>query len=285
MEMPSRLNPDAPVGVFDSGIGGLSILRALRGELPDERFVYLADSGHAPYGERDPAHTIERSRAVTRDLRERYGIKALVIACNTATTAAIHLLRAEHADLPLIGVEPAIKPGLARTATGRIGVIGTRGTVASAKFAALLASLSGQGEVTVQACDGLATAIENQLLRPGETAARLTADLCVRYLGEMGEFGVRPGQIDTLVLGCTHYIFAADALRTALGGAKVELIENGVPVARQTRRLLAEKNLLARHGRAEIAFETTGDPALLETAAARWLALPGSSVVTAVAHP
>ena len=97
-----------PIGVFDSGIGGLSILRALRIELPHEDFVYVADSGHAPYGERDNAHVIQRSRAITAHLRAECDIKALVIACNTATAAAIHLLRAEHPDLPIIGVEPAL---------------------------------------------------------------------------------------------------------------------------------------------------------------------------------
>jgi len=272
--LSSPLQASAPIGVFDSGIGGLSILRALRTELPGERFVYLADSGFAPYGERDTAHTIARSRAVTQDLRDRHGVKALVIACNTATTAAIHLLRAEHADLPLVGVEPAIKPALARTATGRIGVIGTRGTVGSAKFAALLASVAGRGDVCVQACDGLATAIEQEVLQPSEISAMATAALCARYLGEMGSFGNGPGQIDTLVLGCTHYIFAAEALRQALGNAPVELMENGAPVARQTRRLLAERGLLSFEAQGEVAFETTGEPGLLQSAAARWLALP-----------
>ena len=106
---PSSARADQPIGVFDSGVGGLSILRALRAEMPHEDFVYFADSGHAPYGERDDAHVIARARAITAELRAEHGIKALVIACNTATAAAVHLLREAHPDLPIIGVSPSTR--------------------------------------------------------------------------------------------------------------------------------------------------------------------------------
>jgi len=109
---PSLPLSTAPIGVFDSGIGGLSVLRALRAALPHERFVYLADSGHAPYGERGDAYVGLRSETITQHLRQTYGIKALVVACNTATAAAIAEVRARHPDLPLVGVEPALKPAL-----------------------------------------------------------------------------------------------------------------------------------------------------------------------------
>jgi glutamate racemase len=287
------VSPAAPIGVFDSGIGGLSVLRALRAELPDERFVYLADSGYAPYGERDLGHVVERSRSVTRQMREAHGIKALVVACNTATTAAIQLLREEHPDLPLVGVEPAIKPAIAVTRTGRVGVIGTRGTLTSAKFAALLASLQSQADFVVQPCDGLALAIETEVLAPpsasfpGAGPASVhtreatdseagTAALCRRYTHAMGRFGTAPGEIDTLVLGCTHYVFAEEALRAALG-PDIAFIETGEPVARQTRRLLDRHGLLAPAdglgGAAPVELVSTGDPQLLEAAAARWLGL------------
>jgi glutamate racemase len=151
-----------PIGVFDSGIGGLSVLRALRAELPHERFVYFADNGHAPYGERDAAQVLARARTITTELLERHDIKALVIACNTATAVAIHLLRAEHPGLPIIGVEPALKPAAALTRTRRVGVMATRGTLESAKFAALLDSLCGLATFILQPCDGLADAIERQ---------------------------------------------------------------------------------------------------------------------------
>jgi glutamate racemase len=109
-----------PIGVFDSGVGGLSVLRALRAELPHERFVYLADSAHAPYGERGDAYVGARTHAITRHLLEQHGIKALVVACNTATAAAIHEVRSRYPALPLVGLEPAIKPALAVTQTGRL---------------------------------------------------------------------------------------------------------------------------------------------------------------------
>ena len=276
--MPSSNLSSSPIGVFDSGIGGLSVLRALRAELPHERFVYLADSAHAPYGERGDAYVGARTHAITQYLRDRHHIKALVVACNTATAAAIHEVRSSHADLPLVGLEPAIKPALAATRTGRVGVIGTRGTLTSAKFARLLASLDGQARFVVQPCDGLAHAIERSVaLPPGGPAgtATETGALCERYVHAMGAFGTAPGQIDTLVLGCTHYLFVADELR-ALVGPEVRFIETGEPVARQTRRLLETAGLLGGPDSVpgSIRLLTTGPVAMLQAAAQRWLDLP-----------
>ena len=261
------ITPDAPVGVFDSGIGGLSILKALLAELPSEDFVYVADSGHAPYGERDPAHVIERSCAIARHLLDRYQIKALVIACNTATAAAIQLLRQQYPDLPIIGVEPALKPAAASSQTRRIGVMATRGTLTSAKFGTLLDSLQGQAEFICQPCDGLADAIERQ-----DTLQ--IAALCADYTKAMGKFGTAPGEMDTLVLGCTHYPFAEVRLR-ALLGSQVQLIDSGLPVARQTRRLLQTHALLARNGKQSVQFYTTGQAEILQAAVQRWLHLEG----------
>ena len=131
----------SPIGVFDSGVGGLSVLRALLAALPHERFVYLADSANAPYGERGDAFVAARTHAISDFLCAQHHIKALVVACNTATAAAIQELRHRHPHLPLIGVEPAVKPAAQLTRTGRVGVMATRGTVASDKFQRLLASL------------------------------------------------------------------------------------------------------------------------------------------------
>jgi glutamate racemase len=255
-----------PIGVFDSGVGGLSILKALRAELPAEDFVYLADTGFAPYGERGDAFVIERTRAVVQRLREEHAIKGLVIACNTATAAAIHLVRAEHPDLPLVGVEPALKPAVALSKTRRIGVMATRVTVASAKLRALHDSLKDQAEFVLQPCDGLADAIQNN------DAAQIAA-LCALYTQAIGPFGTQPGQVDTLVLGCTHYAFAWDELQ-ALVGPGVRLIETGEPVARQTRRLLdAAGQLRPGGGTGAVTLLTTGAQEALEAAAARWLDL------------
>jgi glutamate racemase len=257
------ISPISPIGVFDSGVGGLSILRALRAELPGEDYVYLADAGFAPYGERDDSFVVERARAVAQRLLDGHAIKALVIACNTATAAAIHLLREELPGLSIVGVEPALKPALALTRTGRIGVMATRGTLASAKFRALHASLDRQAEFVLQACDGLADAIES------DDAARI-ADLCAQYTKAIGRFGRDEGEIDTLVLGCTHYPFAQAQLQ-ALVGADVTLVETGGPVARQTRRLLEAAGLLADGGIGRVELLSTGDLAALQRAAGRWL--------------
>lgn len=270
-------NQDAPIGVFDSGIGGLSVLQALRAELPQERFVYLADNAHAPYGERGDAYVTERSRTVTRYLRAQYSIKALVVACNTATTATIALLRAEHPELPFVGVEPALKPAAALSRTGHIGVMATRGTVTSIKFQSLLSRLQTQASFAVQACDGLAAAIEASVLKPeGENAIEIRA-ICARYISAMGTFGLNSGDMDTLVLGCTHYVFAAPALRSMLGD-DVQLIDTGPPVARQTRRMLSAEHKLSSTGSAQVLLLSTGSSGGLEAAAARWLGLSPAAV-------
>ena len=262
---------NAPIGVFDSGIGGLSVLKALRAALPHEDFIYLADNGHAPYGERDTAHVLARSQAVTQYLA-RQNIKALVVACNTATAAAIDLLRTVYPHLPIIGVEPALKPAVALSKTGRIGVMATRSTLASARFQALLAAQAGAAEFVLQPCDGLADAIERGASIPDATEI---IAVCARNTGAMGLFGTQPGHIDTLVLGCTHYPFVSEHLQE-LVGVGVALVENGEAVARQTQRLLqtaAGGIGPAVTGPGRISLITTGDAQTLKAAAAHWLAL------------
>ena len=262
-----------PIGVFDSGVGGLSVLQALRAELPHERFVYLADSGNAPYGERGDAFVQARTHAIADYLCLQHHIKALVVACNTATAAAIHEARERYPQLPLVGVEPALKPAVAASKTGHIGVIGTRGTLTSAKFAKLLASLDGQAHFVVQPCDGLAHAIERSTAQavPAASDATETRALCARYTGAMGRFGTQAGEMDTLVLGCTHYPFATDILQ-ALSGPDVRLVETGAPVARRTRAVLGLPETHPSDGATpQITLLSTGDPAPLAQAAARWL--------------
>ncbi len=260
---PTSASPKRPIGVFDSGLGGLSVLRALRAELPFEDFVYVSDSGHAPYGERDDCFVIERANLITQYLLAQHQIKALVMACNTATAATIHLLRAQHPSLPIIGVEPALKPALALSKTRRSGVMATRGTLGSATFQALLASLADQADFVCQPCDGLAYAIEHQ------DAPEIIAGIA-RYTGLMGQFGLNTGDIDTLVLGCTHYPFATPIFQNLLG-PQVQLIDNGEPVARQTRRVLPELSAPGRLGQCRLLC--TGDAPALQQAAQRWLDL------------
>jgi glutamate racemase len=266
-----------PIGVFDSGIGGLSVLQALQKELPHERFVYLADNAHAPYGEKSEAFIRERTHAIADYLLTQHHIKALVVACNTATAAAIHELRAQHPELPLVGLEPALKPALALSHTRHIGVMATRGTIASDKFARLLASVQSEAHFEVQACNGLALAIEQSTLPvQAEAAQSQIAQLLQTYTQAMGRFGAAPGQIDTLVLGCTHYVFVENDLRRMLG-PDVQLVSTGEPVARQTQRLLAAAEMLnpgkANRSAQPIRLLTTGDLQGLQAAAQRWLGL------------
>lgn len=260
-----------PIGVFDSGVGGLSVLRALRAELPFESYVYLADSGHAPYGERDDSHVKARAQAIAQYLVQEHRIKALVVACNTATAAGIHELRANHPHLLIIGIEPALKPAVTISQTGRVGVMATRGTLNSDKFQKLLASLHGQAHFFLQPCDGLAEAIECA------NAIKIEA-ACADYTRAMGRFGTHHGDIDTLVLGCTHYPFITHQLQT-LVGSNVHFLEPGAPVARQTRRILQEHHALASRPQAadlaasQIQFIATGATNGLQYALEKWLGL------------
>ena len=269
---------NAPIGVFDSGIGGLSILKALRTELPHESFVYIADSGNAPYGEKGDDFVIARSRALTSALIDQdghYKVKALVVACNTATAAAVKLLRAEYPDLPLVGVEPALKPAVQLSKTKRIAVMATRGTLESAKFAALKASFSDQAEFIIQPCDGLAAAIEAQ------NTPKIIALLAI-YTPAIGIFGTQNEQIDTLVLGCTHYPFISDLLRVHTG-ADVQYIDTGIPVARQTRRLLeAAGTLNTSLDSADFQLYTTGDLDSFAKLTKLWLNLPDSAHIALI---
>lgn len=258
---------ERPIGVFDSGIGGLSILKALRTELPHEDFVYVADSGHAPYGERDDAYVIARALAITGYLITAHRIKALVVACNTATAAAIEVLREAHPMLPIVGVEPALKPAVAHSTTRRIAVLATRGTLESARFRALRASLATQADFVCQACDGLADAIER------EDAPEIRA-LCAYYLPARDQFGLKASQIDTVVLGCTHYPFASAELRELLG-PEVQVIDNGTAVAHRTRRVVGELSWRCTPG--QCLLFSTGDGARLQQAARRWLGLEASA--------
>lgn len=290
--MPS---PSSPIGVFDSGVGGLSVLQALRHELPHERFVYLADSGNAPYGDsRGDAFVQMRSRSVMQHLSERHDIKALVIACNTATAAAVEMLRGLRPELPLIGVEPALKPASLSSQTRHVGVMATRGTVGSARFARLVSEHGQRARFQVQACDGLARAIEKstELSTPAHGESSEVHALCRQYVAALGAFGLKTGEMDTLVLGCTHYVFAKDDLRSLLG-PDIQLIDTGAAVARQTRRVLQAQGMLAAEPSAaglelelapsvQVELATTGSLRALQAAAERWLAI-GSAQCRAAA--
>jgi glutamate racemase len=259
------------IGVYDSGIGGLSVLRALRAECPSQDLLYLADSGHGPYGERDQAHVMVRAERVTAYLIGR-GIDALVVACNSATAAAIEELRAEHPKLPIIGVEPALKPAVSLSRTGRIGVLATRMTLGSPKFARLLQTFEGQAHFQLHACDGLALAIERSA--QGQADAQQLLLACAReHVQALGPLGTATGHIDSVVLGCTHYPLIKSLLQD-LVGPQVRLIETGPAVARHTRSRIEQnpafnQSRAAETGRIELI--STGDTDILEAAAQRWI--------------
>jgi glutamate racemase len=258
----------APVGVFDSGVGGLSVLREIRRELPAEDLIYVADSGFAPYGDRPEEYVRGRAIAVMEFLRSR-AAKAVVVACNTATGIAVDALRARY-DLPIVAIEPAVKPAVAQTRSGVVGVLATTQTLAGAKFARLVSSHAGQVEVLTQACPGLVEQVE-----AGSLDSPSTRSIVEQYLRPLLDRGA-----DTIVLGCTHYPFVSDLIRE-VAGPGVTIIDSAVPVARELRRRLQAAGLLAPGDRPGAErFWTTGSPervrAVIE---ALW---PGKADVRAV---
>lgn len=243
-----------PIGVFDSGVGGLSVLRAIRHELPLERVVYVADSGYAPYGDRPREFIEARALAIVDFLLQR-DVKAVVVACNTATGAAVHVLR-ERLTIPVIAIEPAVKPAALQTRSGVVGVLATAGTLSSQKFLDLVDRHGAGVQVLVQPCPGLAEQIEAGELASDGTRALVTT--LVRPLLEKSA--------DTLVLGCTHYPFVRDVI-AEVAGPSVTIIDPAVAVARELRRRLAAASLQAAAGSPSgpgddaVEFWTTGDQA------------------------
>lgn len=255
------MNPAPPagccIGVFDSGVGGLSVLPALRAALPGARLLYVADSGHAPYGERTEAYIVERSLHIAEFLRTQ-GAQLLVVACNTATAAAVEALRQAHGDIPLVGIEPGLKPAVALTRQCRVGVMATSGTLSSRKFQRLLLAQPPQVSFHLQACTGLALAIERGDLRSAELQ-----DVVQRHCAPLREAGC-----DAVVLGCTHYPFAAPLIREALPG--VALVDTAEAVARQTARLAAQLPS-SPLDLPPLQLWSSGDPAQLSAFTLRWL--------------
>ncbi len=241
---------NAPIGVFDSGVGGLSVLREIRQALPDESLLYVADSGHVPYGEKSPEQIRERSRAIARFLVGQ-GAKALVVACNTATAAAVADLRELYA-LPIIGMEPAVKPAAQATRSGVVGVLATTGTLQSARFAALLDRFAGSVTVITQPCPGLVEYIEQ-----GELESARMRTLLQRYTEPLLIAGC-----DTLILGCTHYPFIRPMLQSVLP-PDVTLIDTGAAVARQLQQRLIGSAMTAAGPAQACRFWSSGDPQAL----------------------
>jgi glutamate racemase len=246
------MSSNAPIGVFDSGVGGLSVLGEIRGLLPQESLLYVADSGHVPYGEKSPEFIRERCGLIAEYLLAQ-GAKALVLACNTATAAGVTELRERYPGLPIIGMEPAVKPAAAATRSGVVGVLATTGTLKSAKFAALLDRFASDVRVITQPCPGLVECIE-----AGELDSPATARLLQGLVRPLLDEGC-----DTLILGCTHYPFIKPLLRD-LVPASVSLIDTGAAVARHLQRLLSERQLLANGPAQPARFWSSAEPAAMQ---------------------
>jgi glutamate racemase len=234
------------IGVFDSGVGGLSVLRAIRAALPAENLVYVADSGHAPYGDKSEAHIIERTLTVGNWLATS-GVKAITVACNTATVVAIRHLR-EQTHIPVVAIEPAIKPAANTTRSGVVGVLATTQTLQSESVARLCIEHGEGKRILLQACPGWVEVVEQADLHSPHTEALLR-----QFVVPLMDQGV-----DTLVLGCTHYPFLRDTLQRIVGN-DVVLIDPAVAVAAElTRRLGNDRRMDDPHVGAT-RFFTTGD--------------------------
>lgn len=244
----------SPIGVFDSGFGGLSVLRAIRSALPGENLLYCADHAFLPYGERAEAEVRARSRRMAEALIAA-DAKAVVIACNTATAVAAEALRHEL-DVPVVGMEPAVKPAAGATRNGVVGVLGTGGTLASARFAGLLQRYAGEVRVVIRRCPELVEAAEQYDMAPVRRQALV--DAAVAPLLAEGA--------DVLVLGCTHFAFLRPEIEAA-AGRRVDIIDTGPAVAREIERRLREVRLLSgsASGGSE-RFFTTGTPARAQAA-------------------
>jgi glutamate racemase len=254
-------HPRREIGVFDSGVGGLTVLRELREQLPTARLRYLADTAYAPYGNRSPEDIRARSIAITEHLIAR-GAELIVVACNTATAHAIEALRARWPTLPFVGTEPGIKPAVAATRNGRVGLLATPATAASARLHALIEKHVGGRQVIVQGCAGVVDRVEAGDLGSAELQA-----LVERYCEPLRAAGV-----DTALLGCTHYPFIEPLWRSALG-PEVELLRIETAVARRAASLWPHTE-----GEPALEIESSGDPVALQAWISRVLGWQGVAV-------
>lgn len=236
-----------PIGIFDSGIGGLSVANRIREILPNEHLLYIADSAHAPYGEKTEAQIIQRATSIVDFLLEKQA-KAIVVACNTATAAAIKSLRAKY-NVPIIGVEPGVKPAVFNTSSGVIGVLATTHTLQSTAFNDLTKIFSTHVNIMVQPCPGLMEQVE-ALCFTGES----TQTLIKQYLQPLLD-----KQADNIVLGCTHYAFLTPMIKK-IAGTEVNIINTDSAIAREIARRLQVEGLLSSNTEpAESIFWTSGN--------------------------
>src|SRR5688572_14204349 len=242
------LHKNLPIGVFDSGVGGISVLRAIREQMPEEPAIYFGDQGHVPYGSRSMEQIQHLSEAITRFLLAQ-GAKIIVVACNTASAAALKYLREKFPDIPFVGMEPAVKPAAEHTQTGKVGVLATPATFQGALYASVVERFANGVELLQNTCPGLVQEIERGNLS-GEETRRILEDALLPMLEK---------NIDTVVLGCTHYPFVIPLIQQIVG-ANVRVIDPAPAIARQTERLLNAKGLQNNFQRkGELQVFTSGD--------------------------
>ncbi len=253
----------APIGIFDSGVGGLTVARAVMDQLPDEAIIYIGDTAHSPYGPQSIADVRAHAQRIGDQLVDQ-GCKMLVIACNTATAAFLHDAR-ERYDIPVIEViQPAVRRAIATTRNNKVGVIGTAGTIKSRAYQDLF-SLKSDLQVTAAACPAFVEFVER-----GITSGRQILGVAQGYLEPLQAAGV-----DTLVLGCTHYPLLSGVIQLAIG-EQVTLVSSAEETSKDVLRVLTERDMLAppqaESGRApERVFASTGDPVVFDRLAARFL--------------
>lgn len=235
MNFPSKnINNNSPIGFFDSGLGGLSILKEVNKLLPKENCIYLADSKNAPYGEKSSSKIISFS-VKNVDVLIKMGCKIIVVACNTATTNAINYLR-NHYDVPFIGIEPATKPAALKTKTGKIGVLATKGTLTSDFFTNTSEKFIDSTNIIKVEGNGLVEKIESGNIS-------LTKDMLKKYLKPMIE-----ADVDNVVLGCTHYPFLIHIIQEIIP-KHIHIVDSGLPVAKQTKNILQQYRLVNQEGK------------------------------------
>ena len=248
------ISSNSPIGIFDSGVGGISVLRAIRQQLPEESVVYLGDQGHIPYGPRPMQQIRMFSETITRFLLEQ-GAKIVVIACNTASAAALKYLREKFPDVQFVGMEPAVKPAAEHTHTGKVGVLATPATFQGALYASIVERFANGVQLFQNTCPGLVQEIEQGNL-DGEATYRILEDALRPMLEK---------NIDTVVLGCTHYPFVIPLIEEIVG-ENVRVIDPAPAVARQIERLLQAQGLRSSSGTSgDIKFYTSGDPNALRS--------------------
>ncbi len=248
--MQSASNPHQPIGVYDSGVGGLSVLRAIRAALPHEDLLYLGDQANVPYGERSLEELRELARGVTRFMLAQ-GAKLIVIACNTASAAALKTLRQEYPEIPFVGMEPAVKPAAEQTHSGKVGVLATPSTFQGELYASVVERFANGVEIYQETCPGLVSQIEKGQLDTPKTRRILEATLLPLMVRG----------VDTLVMGCTHFSLVIPLIEEITAG-QARVIDPAPAVARQTQRVLEEHGLLNPQPETGLThYYTTGDPA------------------------